>query len=155
MMADGDQFDNLIQRAMSHSDTLLFKVIRNIAQNDKTAAILLQDYVYSFYQVIESTQNSDLQLELLGTLVHADTNRWEEFMEKTTVLQFINRALVVDAVEDDVLLECIMLCATMCYDDKCAEMLARTYVVKLLDLLLHEKHEDDEIVHQILFTFYK
>ena len=35
----------------------------------------------------------------------------------------------------------------MCYDDKCAEMLARTYVVKLLDLLLHEKHEDDEIVH--------
>ena len=34
-------------------------------------------------------------------------------------------------------------------------MLARTYVVKLLDLLLHEKHEDDEIVHQILFTFYK
>ena len=48
-MAEGDQFDQLIQRAMTKRDTLLFKVIRNIAQNDHSSAVILSNYIYAFY----------------------------------------------------------------------------------------------------------
>ena len=39
ILGNGDQLDNLIQRAFKHGDILLFKMIRNIAQFATDATI--------------------------------------------------------------------------------------------------------------------
>ena len=48
-----------------------------------------------------------------------------------------------------------MLIGTVCMDEECAEMIANSYVIKVLAELITTKEEDDEIVLQILFTFHK
>lgn len=57
--------------------------------------------------------------------------------------------------EDDVMLEVIMLCGTVCNDDTCARMLADSGIIQSLIELLNAKQEDDEIVCQIIYVFYQ
>ena len=57
--------------------------------------------------------------------------------------------------EDDIILECVMLVATICRTNKAAELIANSYLIKLLQDLLGAKQEDDEMVQQILNTFFK
>lgn len=48
--------------------------------------------------------------------------------------------------EDDVVLECVMLCGTMCRNDSTAELIANSYLIRLLQDMLGAKQEDDEMV---------
>jgi len=48
--------------------------------------------------------------------------------------------------EDDVVLECVMLCGTMCRNDQTASMIANSYLIHLLQDMLGAKQEDDEMV---------
>lgn len=48
-----------------------------------------------------------------------------------------------------------MLCGTMCRNDVTAHMIASSYLIKLLQDMLGAKQEDDEMVQQILNTFFK
>lgn len=57
--------------------------------------------------------------------------------------------------EDDIVLETVMLCGTLCRNNECAELIAGSYLVKLLQDMLGAKQEDDEMVQQILNTFFK
>jgi hypothetical protein len=63
--------------------------------------------------------------------------------------------LVGGYAEDDVVLECIMLVGSVLTNEKCAKMIGNTLITKLLQNLLADKQEDDEIVLQIMYTFYK
>lgn len=53
------------------------------------------------------------------------------------------------------MLECVMLCGTMCRNDATANMIANSHLIKLLQDMLGAKQEDDEMVQQILNTFFK
>lgn len=57
--------------------------------------------------------------------------------------------------EDDIILECVMLVGTICRDDNVANQIAQSYLIKILQDLLGAKQEDDEMVQQILNTFFK
>jgi len=57
--------------------------------------------------------------------------------------------------EDDIILECVMLCGTLCRNDASAEFIAGSHLIKLLQDMLGAKQEDDEMVQQILNTFFK
>lgn len=48
-----------------------------------------------------------------------------------------------------------MLVGTICRNDSCAQIIASSYLIKLLQELLGTKQEDDEMVQQILNTFFK
>jgi len=61
-----------------------------------------------------------LQLELLGTMVYMHTDKWEEIIPKTNFIQFIHANLVNGFAEDDIVLESVMLIATMCRSDNVA-----------------------------------
>jgi hypothetical protein len=41
--------------------------------------------------------------------------------------------------EDDIVLECVMLCGTLCRNDEAAEILAGSYLIKLLQDMLGAK----------------
>ena len=57
--------------------------------------------------------------------------------------------------EDDIVLECVMLCGTICRNEPTAKMIANSYLIRLLQDMLGAKQEDDEMVQQILNTFFK
>jgi len=85
-------------------------------------------------------------LELLGTMVYIPTDSWEDVIEKTNFIEFIHNNLVNGFSEDDIVLECVMLIATICRTDRIAQMIASSYLIKMLQDLLGAKQEDDEMV---------
>jgi hypothetical protein len=94
-------------------------------------------------------------LELLGTMVYIPTDLWEDMIEKHTFIEFLHNNLVNGYGEDDIVLESVMLIGTICRNDGTAEQIACSYLIKLLQDLLGAKQEDDEMVQQILNTFFK
>ena len=96
-----------------------------------------------------------MQIELLGTMVYIHSDKWNELIPKTNFLEFLHSILVNGFAEDDIILECVMLTATICRNDEVATYLSQSYVIKILQDLLGAKQEDDEMVQQILNTFFK
>lgn len=100
-------------------------------------------------------ENTDLLVELLGTMVYIPSDKWHEPMEKQGIIDFLQSQLMNGYAEDDVVLECVMLCGTMCRNDDTANLIAQSYLIRLLQDMLGAKQEDDEMVQQILNTFFK
>ena len=79
MLAGEGQLDELIARASKYGDTLLFKCIRNIAQfNPNCQENFIQHLQNYAIMVQQCGDNTDLMLELLGTMIYIHTDRWEE-----------------------------------------------------------------------------
>ena len=100
-------------------------------------------------------ENTDLMLELLGTMVYIPVDSWVTVIDKTNFIEFIHNNLVNGFGEDDIVLESVMLIATIVRNEKIAEMISQSYLIKMLQDLLGAKQEDDEMVQQILNTFFK
>ena len=62
-------------------------------------------------------ENTDLQLELIGTMVFIHTDKWEEVIRETNFIEFIHNNLVNGFAEDDIVLESVMLVGTICRND--------------------------------------
>ena len=71
-------------------------------------------------------------LELLGTMVYIPSDHWEIVIDKTNFIDFIHNNLVNGFAEDDIVLESVMLIATICRTEKIAEMIANSYLIKML-----------------------
>jgi hypothetical protein len=65
-------------------------------------------------------ENTDLQIELLGTMVYIHSDKWNEMLMKTNFLEFSHSILVNGFAEDDIILESVMLIATVCRNDEIA-----------------------------------
>jgi hypothetical protein len=85
-------------------------------------------------------------LELLGTMVYIPTDHWETVIEKTNILEFVHNNLVTGYAEDDIVLECVMLIATICRTEEIANLITESYLISELQNLLGAKQEDDEMV---------
>lgn len=96
-----------------------------------------------------------MQLELIGTLVYLHSDRWEELIARTNFIEFVHQNLVNGFAEDDIVLESVMLIGTIVRNDSIAQQVANSYLIKMLQDLLGAKQEDDEMVQQILNTFFK
>jgi AcrR family transcriptional regulator len=105
--------------------------------------------------MMQCGENTDMMVELIGTLVYIPTDKWQEVMTGTGILEFLQSQFMNGYAEDDVILECVMLCGTMCRNDDCAQIIANSYLIRLLQDMLGAKQEDDEMVQQILNTFFK
>lgn len=90
--------------------------------------------------------NTDLLLELLGTLVYLPTDAWEVMIAECDMLEFLSNNLQNGYAEDDIMLESVMLVGTITRNDNCASQIAESYLIKLLQDLLGAKQEDDEMV---------
>jgi len=94
-------------------------------------------------------------LELIGTMVYIPTDQWEHVIQKTNFIDFLHNNLANSYSEDDIILECVMLVATICRTERIAAILGNSSLIKVLQDLLGVKQEDDEMVQQILNTFFK
>ena len=104
-----------------------------------TNADIYEKYMDQYIELASSCgDNSDLQIELIGTLVFINNDRWDQILTETDFLQFLS-GLLQSGAEDDMLLECIMLTGTLARNEKCCEAIAGSYVIGLLHDLLGAK----------------
>ncbi|OMJ87705.1 hypothetical protein SteCoe_10549 [Stentor coeruleus] len=158
IISDGKQLDILIKRALQNQDDLIMKLIRNISGACKSSLIqeTLYKYTPKFISAAVSIPEMDFVVEVLGVLVNIDSEElWSKALPNTQLLEFIQKNIVPGYAEDDIILECIMLISTIVCSDKCAKLIGGTTIIKQLNSLLEEKQEDDEMVMQIMFSFYK
>jgi len=79
MLSTDGQLDELIARARKYGDTLLFKCIRNIAQFNPSCHDNFVSHLGDYAIMVQQCgENTDLMLELLGTMVYIPTDKWEE-----------------------------------------------------------------------------
>ena len=88
-------------------------------------------------------------------MVYIHSDRWEEVIRETNFIEFLHNNLVNGFAEDDIVLESVMLVGTICRNDGVATQIAQSYLIKMLQDMLGAKQEDDEMVQQILNTFFK
>lgn len=79
-------------------------------------------------------------------MVYIPSDLWMEKIQKYNFIEFLHNHLMNQYAEDDILLECVMLVGTICRNDQCAQIIASSYLIKLLQELLGTKQEDDEMV---------
>lgn len=94
-------------------------------------------------------------IEMLGTMVFIPTDHWENVLDKSHFLEFLHQCLANGYAEDDIVLECVMLTATICRTEGIAVKISESYLITILQDQLGVKQEDDEMVQQILNTFFK
>ena len=88
-------------------------------------------------------------------MVYFHFDMWDEVITKTNFFEFLHNNLANGFSEDDIILESVMLISTICRSESTAQMIAQSYLIKMLQDLLGAKQEDDEMVQQILNTFFK
>lgn len=78
-------------------------------------------------------------------MVYISSDKWDEVLNETEFINFI-LSILVSGAEDDLILETIMLVATIARSEKCAEAIANSNLIPTLHDLLGAKQEDDEMV---------
>ena len=61
-----------------------------------------------------------MQIELIGTMVYIHTDKWEDQINTTNFIEFLHNNFVNGFAEDDIVLECVMLVATVVRNDAIA-----------------------------------
>jgi len=158
VMCEGDRFDRLIRRAFQTCDELLFKVLRNLAQQESlTVKRRFGPYMEQMVQLLRSTEiTAELFVEVLGCLANLYLPEFDFFalVRKHDLLHFLAQYAQPGAVDDDILLEVVMFVGVLC-NEGTAPMLVESGLVNTLFSLMGEKKEDDEFVLQIAFAFNK
>jgi hypothetical protein len=166
LMVESGLFPQVMMRVIKTRDPLLCKVIRLCSSHDdvrekmynllQSESVRMSKWMVEFVRMaIGCIDNPDLLVEVLGTLGNMTGGdvMWGELCEAGLV-DLLHRLLVAGFSEDDVVLECVMLVATVAQSKEAVGMLAVSKLPAVLQDLLAEKQEDDEIVLQLLFTFH-
>jgi hypothetical protein len=136
-MAEGDQLEELIKRSFKFQDILLFKVLRNIAHFAPLTHDIFEPFMLDMARLsMEAAENTDLQIEVLGTLVQLHNDNWEEVLKDGVFIEFLHNNLVQGYAEDDIMLESIMLIGTICRSEPIAELVSASYIIGMLHNLL-------------------
>jgi len=157
MMCDGEGMNLLFRRLFKTMDSVLMKVIRNCSVHDSVFKMAFKDYVNDLVRLAKQTANPDLLVEVLGTLANL-TGIGVDFaniIKEQRLIDFFEQHMKPDHVEDDILLEVIVFIGTVCHDNCVAPIFANSHIIITLTNLLTEKQEDDEIVLQVLYVFYR
>uniref|UniRef100_A0A7S0RCX9 Kinesin-associated protein n=1 Tax=Chlamydomonas leiostraca TaxID=1034604 RepID=A0A7S0RCX9_9CHLO len=158
VLCEGDRFDRLIRRAFQTCDELMFKVMRNLAQQESlTVKRRFGPYIEQMVQLLKSQDvTAELFVEVLGCLANLYIPEFDFFqlVRKHDLLRFLATYAQPGAVDDDILLEVVMFVGVLC-NEGTAPMLVDSGLVNILFQLMGEKKEDDEFVLQIAFAFNK
>ncbi|BES88591.1 kinesin-associated protein [Nesidiocoris tenuis] len=155
-MCENGCLEHLKQRTLAYRDPLLMKVLRNLSTHASTKSDFLV-FADELLQVLPKCPNDDFLLELTGTLANLPLAKLEnlsDIMVEYDILKWIQDGLQ-PGKEDDFALELIMLISTLSTDEVCGDIFCGNNIVSLLIEILKRKQEDDEIVLQIIYTFYQ
>jgi hypothetical protein len=157
LMCENDGLRALLSRVLRTYDPLLMKVIRNIAQHDDPYNMIFSEVAQELVIVAKKTDSTDLLVEILGTLANLSNAEipFAQILLDYDFLNFLQQHLQPGFSEDDIVLEVVIFIGTCANDPKCSPILATSRLIQALYDLMTDKQEDDEIVLQISYTFYK
>uniref|UniRef100_A0A0N5BHS9 ARM repeat-containing protein n=1 Tax=Strongyloides papillosus TaxID=174720 RepID=A0A0N5BHS9_STREA len=166
-------------------DNLLIKVVRNVASHNgatqntfkdaKCIEMFMEKFMKKCYEpfikfMSDNKGNEEdffrdngrlkdysFGLDCLGTAVHIQASEWVEICDRYKIFDILKKAFVSDKrnvnVPDDMLLQLLMFSSTIATTENGAQKILE-YSDNLINLL-NKKQEDDEIVIQIVYLFYK
>ena len=70
--------------------------------------------------------------------MYVSSDRWDSILAETNFLEFVHEMLA-NGAEDDLILESIMLVGTLCKNEKCADSIAKSFLIGMLHDLLGAK----------------
>lgn len=82
-------------------------------------------------------------------------SNWSRLVKEYNLIAMFSQMLVPGMSQNDMLLEIIMLISTIASDAQACNMIASSALIGLLYQLWEEKHEDAELMLQILHCFHK
>nr|XP_018668779.1 kinesin-associated protein 3 isoform X1 [Ciona intestinalis] len=155
--AGGAFLKQLVRRTFKFKDALLMKMLRNMSQHGPNIKRKFVEFIGQFAGAVKKGFDEDLLIECLGTLgnLNMENINYEAILKKYELLPFLQKTLRPGHVEDDLVLEAVVLIGTISTDSSCAEILAESGIIQTLIELLNVKQEDDELVLQIAYVFYK
>ncbi|KAJ3115068.1 Kinesin-associated protein 3 [Phlyctochytrium bullatum] len=174
MICEDNGLKFLIRRAIKTKDTLILKMLRNIAAHDSECKLLFLDYIDDLMPfTLKNMANPEVMVEVLGifgVLTIPDFD-YAKLAEAYNLIGFIENQLMIAirAAEiskgqgsnagltenDDIVLEVVVLLGTMAHDENIPPMIGKSNLIHLLMDLMLAKEEDDEIVLQIIFATYQ
>nr|CAD7425413.1 unnamed protein product [Timema monikensis] len=155
MMVENNRLQNLMTRAFRNQDSLLMKMLRNIAQHDSTKQSFVE-FVGDIAKAIGVCENEDFVVEcvgVLGNMTLPDLD-FSQLMQRFNLIPWIFNVLVPSRRDDDLVLEVVVFLGTAAADEGCATLLCKADVLLSLIELLKAKQEDDEMVLQIIYVFF-
>ncbi|CAG9461545.1 unnamed protein product [Pedinophyceae sp. YPF-701] len=157
-LCEGGGLRQLMQQALETGDDLLFKVLRNVSQNN-SVNIRKQflPYVGTLVGMVKADVTSNVLVEVLGMLGNVGSLPGVDFakiLREHDLLRFLAAAVRPDMVEDDILLEVVVFLGALCSDTTAPMIVEAGLIPALMDLITERKH-DDEFVLQIAFAFHK
>eukprot|EP00294_Goniomonas_avonlea_P008312 CAMPEP_0114554636 /NCGR_PEP_ID=MMETSP0114-20121206/8318_1 /TAXON_ID=31324 /ORGANISM="Goniomonas sp, Strain m" /LENGTH=691 /DNA_ID=CAMNT_0001739701 /DNA_START=77 /DNA_END=2149 /DNA_ORIENTATION=+ len=157
MMCENDGLKILVKRLLRTRDALLCKMLRNISQHDGPQKQVLAEFVPDLANLARQCDFPDLLVELLAVLGNINLPHipFARILIDYDLINFLYKHLAPGFSEDDIVLEIIIFIGTAANDSDCAPILANSRLVSALYELMTDKQEDDEMVLQITYTFYK
>merc|ERR1711988_677223 len=100
--------------------------------------------------------NHDALVEILGIFANMSTEVCdiENLVHKYDLVNWLNKFLLPGFAQDDIVLEVIMIVGVIATEPNCAPMIANSRLISGLQQLLDYQKDDDEMVLQIVYTFY-
>ncbi|PSN55423.1 Kinesin-associated protein 3 [Blattella germanica] len=155
IMVENDRLQSLMLRAFRNQDSLIMKMIRNIAMHEGTKQNFVE-FVGDIAKAIVECPNEDFVVEcvgVLGNMTIPDLD-FSQLMQRFNLIPWVQNILVPGKFEDDLVLEVVILLGTAASDEGCAMLLCKADILLSLIELLKAKQEDDEMVLQIIYVFY-
>mmetsp|Transcript_10146 Transcript_10146/g.17438 ORF Transcript_10146/g.17438 Transcript_10146/m.17438 type:complete len:799 (-) Transcript_10146:291-2687(-) len=157
VLCEGDGFSRLVHRGLQTEDPLLWKVIRNISQQDTQMKLKFKPFLQHLIHIIKDPETTnELLVEVLGSLGNLNIPQFDPFylVKEHSLMDFLAAHLVPGEVEDDIVLEVVIFIGTLC-SESTAALIVQAGLVEKLFQLMSDKKEDDEMVLQISFCFHK
>lgn len=182
-ICDDNGLKFLMKRALKYKDSLMLKMIRNMASQEGQTKMLFLDYIDDLMHILlKNTNSPEILVEILGILssINIPDFDFAKLADAYQLLPFIEKRLekaskspsnLIDASsdrggntqllrsgltdDDDITLELIIFVGTMCNDEGIAPIIAKTNIISTLLDIMTAKEEDDEIILQIIYVVYQ
>jgi hypothetical protein len=155
IMVEDNRLRRLMARAFRNQDSLIMKMIRNIAMHEGTKQNFIE-FVGDIAKAVVDCPNEDFVVECVGVLGNMTLPDLDfcQLMQRFNLIPWVQNILVPGKYEDDLVLEVVVLLGTAAADEGCAMLLCKADILLSLIELLKAKQEDDEMVLQIIYVFY-
>ena len=102
-------------------------------------SVFLKPFVGEFGETLVTENDEAFLTEVVGTLANLTLPEidYEALMSEYGLVNWIKSKLKPGSSDDELSLNVVILVGTLCADDACAEVLARSGIIQILIELLH------------------
>ncbi|CAD8046467.1 unnamed protein product [Paramecium sonneborni] len=152
------EFQQIVQRALTNGDTLLFRFIKGIIENSTNPEIqtCAKSFVRHFMKLLVTQgKEEDLKFEIIGIVSVIQLNEnWVKLLTEPFI-EFLHNNLALGMIDDDIVLETMMLVSQIASNSKAAEILFNNNILNALSQVFTEKVDDDEFIVQFLYCLHQ